>query len=197
VKQFAPSCDINKEPILRVLQEVLPPCGVVLEIGSGTGQHAVHFATHLPQHIWQPTELCGNFPSIRAWARERQLPNLRSPLELNLIADTDWPVTSAHAVVCINTIHIVAWRGVVKLFMGAAKILEPGGVLYVYGVCRYATRPLEPSNQAFDELLRARDPEAGVRDFEAIDQLAKDNGFSLLCDRSMPGNNRSIAWIKN
>lgn len=196
MKEFSRACDINKDPILRVLKEILPPSGVVLEIGSGTGQHAAYFAAHLPQHIWQPTDLSANFPSIRAWALERRLSNLRSPLELDLLADTDWPIKTAQAVVCINAIHIVAWRGVVKLFTGASKVLEPGGLLYVYGAFRYATRSLEPSNQAFDELLRARDPESGVRDFEAVNALAQKNRLSLILDRSMPGNNRSIAWLK-
>ena len=89
MKEFSRACDINKDPILRVLKEILPPSGVVLEIGSGTGQHAAHFAAHLPQHIWQPTDLSANFPSIRAWANDRRLPNLRRPMELDLLADIE------------------------------------------------------------------------------------------------------------
>lgn len=198
MKQLAPSCDRNKDFILRVLKEVLPPSGDVLEIGSGTGQHAAYFAAHLPQHVWHPTDLSANFPSIRAWAREKPLPNLRRPMELDLLAaPQSWPLTSAQAIVCINTIHIVAWKGVENLFAGAGKVLDRGGVLYVYGAYRYATRPLEPSNQAFHDLLQARDPASGVRDFEAVDELAKKNGLTLAGDRAMPGNNRSISWIKN
>ena len=197
MKQFAPSCDRNKDFILRVLKEVLPPSGTVLEIGSGTGQHAAYFAAQLPQHTWHPTDLSANFPSIRAWANERRLPNLQSPRELDLLADIKkWPLQSVHAIVCINTLHIVAWRGVENLFAGAAKVLERGGVLYVYGAFRYATRPFEPSNQAFHDLLQARDPASGVRDFEAVNELAQRHGLTLGGDLAMPGNNRSISWIK-
>lgn len=198
MKEFSSSCDRNKEFILEVLKDVLPATGTVLEVGSGTGQHAVYFAAQLPNLSWQPTDLSAHFPSIRAWAREKSLWNLRSPLELDLLSDLKkWPVSTAQAIVCINTVHIVAWRGVVNLFAGAGRVLPPGGLLYVYGAYRYASHPLEPSNESFDQLLRARDPESGVRDFEAVNELAQKYGMTLLCDRSMPGNNRSIVWVKN
>lgn len=198
MKQYSPSCEQNKEVILKVLKEILPASGTVLEIGSGTGQHAVYFAAQFPHLTWQPTDLSSNFPSIRAWAREKSLKNLCRPLELDLLADLKtWPVPAAQVIVCINTLHIVAWRGVVNLFAGAGRVLTPGGLLYVYGAYRYATRPLEPSNESFDQLLRARDPEAGIRDFEAVNELAQQQGMTLLCDRPMPGNNRSIGWVKN
>lgn len=198
MKEFAPSCERNKDVILKALKEVMPARGMVLEVGSGTGQHAVYFAAHLPHLIWQPTDLSANFPSIRAWAQEKSLANLRRPLELDLLSDIKtWPVSTVEAIVCINTVHIVAWRGVVNLFAGAGRVLSAGGVLYVYGAYRYATHPLEPSNESFDQLLRARDPESGVRDFEAMNELAQKYGMTLLCDRPMPGNNRSIGWVKN
>jgi SAM-dependent methyltransferase len=197
MKQFSPSCERNKDFILPVLQEVLPAVGTVLEVGSGTGQHAAFFAAHLPQLVWQPTDLPGNFPSIRAWAGEVGLANLRAPLKLDLLASAErWPVSSAAAVVCINTVHIVAWKGVENLFAGAGRVLAPGGVLVVYGAYRYATRPLEPSNETFDQWLKARDPASGVRDFEAVNALAQQNALVLSGDRAMPGNNRSIWWIK-
>lgn len=198
LKEYSPSCEQNKEFILKVLKDLLPTSGTVLEIGSGTGQHAVYFASQFPNLSWQPTDLCAHFSSIRAWAQEKALKNLRRPLELDLLADLKtWPLSAAQAIVCINTVHIVAWRGVVNLFAGAARVLPPGGLLYVYGAYRYATHPLEPSNKSFDQLLRARDPESGVRDFEAVNELALKCGMTLLCDRPMPGNNRSIAWVKN
>jgi SAM-dependent methyltransferase len=176
---------------------VLPESGTVLEVGSGTGQHAVYFAGRLPRLVWQPSELPGNFASIRAWAAEAGLSNLRAPLPLDLLDDTAaWPVTSAAAVVCINTVHIVAWRGVENLFAGAGRVLSPGGVMVVYGAYRYATRALEPSNEKFDQWLKARDPASGVRDFEAVNALANRNGLVLAGDRAMPGHNRSIWWIK-
>ena len=198
MKQYSPSCERNKDLILPVLKEVLPKSGTVLEVGSGTGQHAAYFADGLPHLVWQPTELAENFPSIQAWVAESGLPNLCAPLELDLLAGPErWPVTSAAAVVCINTVHIVAWQGVENLFAGAGRILVPGGAMYVYGAYRYTARPLEPSNEDFDQWLKARDPVSGVRDFEAVNALAHQNGLVLAGDRAMPGNNRSIWWIKN
>jgi hypothetical protein len=197
LKQFSQSCERNKEFILPVLKEVLPRSGTVLEISSGTGQHAAHFASGLPHLVWQPTELTENFTSIHAWVAEAGLPNLRAPLELDLLADPErWPVTSAAAIVCINTVHIVAWQGVVNLFTGAGRVLSPGAVMYVYGAYRYAARPLEPSNERFDQWLKARDPVSGVRDFETVNALAQQHGLALAGDREMPGNNRSIWWNK-
>jgi SAM-dependent methyltransferase len=195
VKQFAQSCERNRDQILAVLQEALPATGLVLEVGSGTGQHAAYFAPRLPHLAWQPSDLAANLASIRAWAAEADAPNLRDPLVLDLLA-ADWPLAQADAVVCINTVHIVAWAGVENLFAGAGRLLVPGGVMYVYGAYRYATRPLEPSNEEFDRWLKGRDPVSGVRDFEAVDALARRHGLRLVEDRAMPGNNRSIWWRK-
>ena len=194
MKQFSPSCERNKEPILAVLQEILPPAGRVLEIGSGSGQHAVYFARALPQVEWQPSDMAENLPSIRAWRAEAGLANLREPLALDLFGD--WPAIIPQAVVCINAIHIVSWRGVEKLFDGVGRLLASGGVMYVYGPYRYRQRPLEPSNEEFDRWLKARDPQAGVRLFEEVNELADKNGLKLVGDRAMPANNRSIWWIK-
>lgn len=195
MKQLSPSSERNKEPILAVLREILPPRGLVLEIGSGTGQHATWFARHLPGIVWQPADLPESHPSIEAWRAEAGVPNLRAPLTLDLLDDR-WPLAAADAVVCINTIHIVSWPGVERLFAGAGRILPPGGVMYVYGPYRYADRPLEPSNEEFDRWLKARDPRSGVRDFAAVDALAEANGLGLGGDRAMPANNRSIWWLK-
>ena len=195
MKQHAPSFEGNKDYILPMLREALPARGLVLEVGSGTGQHAAFFAAHFPQLVWQPTDLAANLPSIAAWRAEAALPNLRAPLELDLFHGR-WPVSAAQAVVCINTVHIVAWKGVENLFAGAGRVLEPGGVMYVYGAYRYATRPLEPSNEKFDQWLKDRDPVSGVRDFEAVNALAERHGLVLHEDRAMHGNNRSIWWVK-
>jgi len=195
MKQTSSSCERNRDPILAVLRETLPDTGMVLEVGSGTGQHAAYFAPRLPHLLWQPSDLAANHESIRAWAVETGAPNLRAPLVLDLLTEP-WPITQADAMVCINTVHIVAWAGVVNLFAGAQRILPPGGVLYVYGAYRYASRPLEPSNEEFDRWLKARDPLSGVRDFEAVNTLAEQNGLTLAGDRAMPGNNRSIWWCK-
>lgn len=195
MKQYAPACERNKDAILDILREVLPPTGFVLEIGSGSGQHAAYFASRLPQLIWQPTDVAQNLPSIRAWREEAQAMNLREPVELDLSARC-WPVKRADAVVCINTVHIVAWELVQNLFARAGRLLPVGGVLYVYGAYRYRDRPLEPSNEEFDRWLKARDPRSGVRDFEAVDRLARAAGLALAGDRAMPANNRSIWWTK-
>ncbi len=196
MKQSSPSCERNKEPILAVLREILVEPGLVLEIGSGSGQHAVHFARGLPHVIWQPTDVAANLPSISAWRDEAGLANLRAPLDLDLFSG-DWPVRAAQAVVCINTVHIVSWEGVKRLFAGAARRLAPRGILYVYGPYRYADRPLEPSNEEFDRWLKARDPLSGVRRFEDVNCAAMENGLTLAGDRAMPANNRSLWWTRN
>ena len=195
LKQTSQSCERNKDLILPVLQEMLPRAGTVLEIGSGTGQHAAYFAPRLPHLTWQPSDLAANHASIRAWAAESGASNLRDPVVLDLFAAA-WPLERADAIVCINTVHIVAWAGVQNLFAGAGRLLPTGGVLYVYGAYRYAARPLEPSNEKFDLWLKARDPQSGVRDFEAVDALARMAGLTLAGDRAMPGHNRSIWWRK-
>ncbi len=196
MKQSSPSCERNKEPILAVLREILSVPGLVLEIGSGSGQHAVHFARGLPHVEWQPTDVADNLPGISAWRDEAGLVNLREPLALDLFSDR-WPVAAAQAAVCINTIHIVSWEAVARLFAGAGRLLSPGGVMYVYGPYRYAGRPLEPSNEEFDRWLKARDAVSGVRLFEDVNRLAEQSGLMLAGDRAMPANNRSIWWIKD
>jgi SAM-dependent methyltransferase len=196
MKQYAESCERNKSPILEVMREILTEPGLVLEIGSGTGQHAAYFAEHLPHVHWQPTDLAENLASIRAWAADAGLPNLPPPSTLDLFAD-EWPVTSAQAVVCINTIHIVAWPAVEQLFVGVARTLDAGGIFYVYGPYRYRQRALEPSNEQFDHWLKVRDPASGIREFEAVNELALANGLQLAGDRAMPTNNRSLWWIKS
>lgn len=195
MKAFAPACERNKEPIRAVLETVLPPTGVVLEIGSGTGQHAAYFATAFPHLTWQPSDLRDKFASIVAWSQDAKRANLLDPLEIDLLS-SQCPALAADAILCINIVHIVAWRGVENLFSYAAQILRTGGSLYVYGPYRYPDRPLEPSNEEFDRWLKSRDPVSGVRDFAAVDAVAKLNGFTLTGDVPMPANNRSIWWSK-
>ncbi|MHB1949949.1 MAG: DUF938 domain-containing protein [Acidiferrobacteraceae bacterium] len=195
MKQVAPAAERNRKFIAEVLAAILPASGKVLEIGSGTGQHAVFFAQHMPHLVWQATDLPEQLESIRAWRCESGLPNLPEPLALDL-RTWPWPVTEADAVVCINTIHIVPWQCVEQLFSGAARVLPPGGILYAYGPYRYASRPLEPSNEAFDAWLKARDPRSGVRDVEAVHALAQAHGFRAAGDRAMPANNRSLWWAR-
>jgi SAM-dependent methyltransferase len=193
MKQYAPACDRNSEPILQVLRSIFDKPGLVLEIGSGTGQHAACFAQALSRFTWQPTDLSENLPSIRAWSDEANLANVLEPLVLDLMDDA-WPVERANYVVCINTIHIVPWPAVQNLFAGVGRILEPGGIMYVYGPYRYRDRPLEPSNETFDAWLKQRDPRSGVRDFDAVNALSTEAGLTLLGDQGMPANNRSLWW---
>jgi len=195
VKEFAPACERNKDPILEILREIFVEPKLVMEIGSGTGQHAEYFSQHLPHIQWQPCDLRESHPSIEAHRVESGRSNFLAPLFIDLLTD-QWPLEQADAVVCINTIHIVAWQGVVNLFAGAGRILPPGGLLYVYGPYRYANRPLEASNEKFDQWLQARDPVSGVRDFEHVNEVATVSGLQLEDDRPMPANNRSIWWRK-
>lgn len=194
-KKYAPACERNQAYILDILKQIFPGPGDVLEIGSGTGQHAAYFAAHLPHLQWQPTDLPENLPSIDAYRLEANLPNLREPEVLDLAASAH-PRMRPDYIVCINTIHIVSWLLVESLFRLAGRLLEPGGVLYCYGPYRYATRDLEPSNERFDRILRLQDPESGIRLFEDVNRLAGGNGFEHQGDEAMPANNRSLWWRK-
>ena len=204
MKEYAPACERNSQVILDVLKQILPRTRSVLEIGSGTGQHAAYFSSQLPHLHWLPTDR-GSLDSINAWREEAALENLLPARQLDLLAlpvqqstglpdFTGWP--DYDAIVCINTIHIMAWQGTEKLFELAAQQLPENGVIYVYGPYRYADRPLEPSNENFDQWLKQRDPQSGVRDFEAVNRLASRAGFKLGDDIAMPANNRSIWWEK-
>ncbi len=193
-RPYAPACDRNREPILEALKAVLPPRGRVLEIGSGTGQHAAFFSRHLPELSWLPSDLPENLPGILEW-RSDAGPNCLEPVAVDLLK-ADLALPQADALVCINTLHIVAWQGGLNLFSAAAKMLPPAAPLVLYGPYRYADRPLEPSNIAFDESLRARDPASGIRSFEMLCEVASGNGFALQEDRSMPANNRLLWFSK-
>lgn len=193
MKPFSEACERNKEPILGVLREALAGVRTVLEIGSGTGQHAVHFAAHLPHLVWQPSDLPANHPGIRAWLAEASLPNLRAPLALD-VYDPQWPIETAEAVFAANIAHIVAWAGVVRLFEGVGRILAPGGVWVLYGPFKYAGEHTSASNARFDAWLRERDPQSGIRDYEALEALARAQGLVLERDHPMPANNRTLVW---
>lgn len=188
----APAAERNREPILAVLREVLPERGTVLEIASGTGQHAVHFAAALPGIDWQPSDPePRSRRSIAAWVAQAGLPNLRAPLALDVRAEP-WPVDAVDAVVCINMIHIAPWAAAVALVNGAARRLPAGGVLLLYGPYRRAGAHTAPSNAEFDAQLRARDAEWGVRDLEAVVALAEAAGLELERVVAMPANNLSV-----
>jgi cyclopropane fatty-acyl-phospholipid synthase-like methyltransferase len=192
-KQFSTACERNREPILEVLRTVMATSKRVLEIGSGTGQHAVYFAAHLPQLEWQTSDLPQNHESIRAWQKEAQLPNVRAPLTLNT-ASANWPDDSFDAVFSANTCHIMAWQEVQAMFEGVGRILSAGGVLCIYGPFNYAGAFTSSSNAQFDAALRAQSEHMGIRDFEAVNALASAQGLTLQADHAMPANNRLLVW---
>lgn len=195
MKAYSEACERNKYPILQVLKEEFQRAAQVLEIGSGTGQHAAFLARHLPHVRWQPSDLEQHHTSILAWAQEQRVPNVLPPVVLN-VDRTPWPVTRADAVFSANTAHIMAWPSVVNLFRGVGEVLSEGGVLCLYGPMNYGGRHTSDSNARFDHWLKRHDPASGIRDFEAIDGLARQVGLILAEDYAMPANNRLLAWHK-
>jgi len=194
MKLEAPAAARNREPIREVLARWLPARGLVIEIASGSGEHAVHFARAFPDLEWQPTDVSPDaFASIDAWRADVALPNLRAPMVLDATTAM-WPVARADAIVCINMIHIAPWEATVGLFAGAARILAADGVLVTYGP--YARDGvLEPeSNVAFDRSLRARNAAWGVRDIRDLRALADEHGMTLAETVAMPANNHSLLF---
>jgi SAM-dependent methyltransferase len=194
-KPYAESSEQNQEPILTVLREVLAGCTRVLEIGSGTGQHAVHFGRHLPHLIWLPSDLPESLPGVRLWLEDAGLPNVEPPLALD-VRDPVWPVGPVDGVFSANTAHIMNWASVAAMFTGVGRVLREGGVFVLYGPFHYGGQATSPSNARFDAQLRARDPAMGVRHFEDLDALARQAGMRLLRDEPMPVNNRTLVWAK-
>jgi SAM-dependent methyltransferase len=196
VKRFAPATARNREPIARVLAEALPGSGIVLEVASGTGEHAVHFARAFPRLIWQPSDPDEeSLASIRAWRDEAGLTNLLEPLRLDA-ASEQWPVAAADAVLCINMVHISPWAATQGLIRGARRLLPRAGPLILYGPCRRADAPTAPSNEAFDASLKARNPEWGLRDLESVASEAVANGMALEQAVAMPANNLTVVFRK-
>ena len=193
-KLTAAPAERNKQPILDVLQRVLPESGLVLEIASGTGQHIVHFAKALPHLTWQPSDPDPRArQSITAWIAAEALANTREPLALD-VRQQPWPASSCDALVCINMVHISPWSATEALFEGAARILPEGGVVYLYGPYRVNGRDTSESNAAFDATLRAQNPEWGVRDLERVLDEASRRGFDFVESVPMPANNLSVVW---
>jgi cyclopropane fatty-acyl-phospholipid synthase-like methyltransferase len=164
----------------------------VLEIGSGTGQHAVFFAAALPGTTWQTSDVEENLPGIRLWLQEAALPNLPAPLTLDV--NGPWPDTRFDAAFTANTLHIMSWPEVEALYTALARVLEPQAQLAVYGPFNYDGRFTSDSNREFDAWLKGRSPLSGVRDFEAVDALANAIGLQLVNDYTMPANNRLLLW---
>lgn len=193
---FSPACERNREPILAVLREHLAAPARVLEIGGGTGQHAEFFSAHLPQLHWQSSDRADYLPGLAARIAQAELPNLPAPLELDVSRRELWPAQRFDAAYSANTLHIMGWPEVEQFFRLVGAVLEPGSTLIVYGPFNYGSRYTSESNAAFDAQLRADDPKRGIRDFEAIDALARAQGFVLSEDIAMPANNRSLVWTR-
>jgi Protein of unknown function (DUF938) len=192
----SPSAERNRAPISVVLAQVLPERGVVLEVGSGTGQHVVHFARAMPNLTWQPTERDpGCLRSIGGWLSVEKLPNVRPPLHLD-VSTWPWPISSAAALVCINMIHIAPWSATEALFRGGQALLGGGGVLCLYGPFQRQGLHTSPSNAAFDALLRRQDQSWGVRDLDEVARVADTAGFDLLQTHEMPSNNLTVVFRK-
>jgi hypothetical protein len=194
VRLSAPATARNRDPILAVLREHLPARGTVLEVASGSGEHACHFAAHLPALTWQPSDPDPQArASIDAWASEAALSNVRPALPLDVLSAA-WPPLAAEALVCINMIHIAPARATPALFAHAARVLSGGAPLVLYGPFRRRGRPLEPGNAAFDADLRSRDPDWGLRELDEVRDVADAAGFELIIVVEMPANNLSVVF---
>jgi cyclopropane fatty-acyl-phospholipid synthase-like methyltransferase len=193
-KPFSESCEQNKQPILEVIQNCFADRRKVLEIGSGTGQHAVFFAQNMPHLIWQTSDRAENHVGIHAWLAEAHLPNTRAPLLID-VADI-WPEVEVDAVFSANTTHIMHWDEVEAFFAKVGKVLPDGGLFVLYGPFNYGGQYTSASNARFDDWLKARDPLSGVRNFEDLDKLAQAAKMHLEEDVTMPANNRTLCWKK-
>jgi len=194
-KPYSAACDNNRQPILEVIQALFADCKQILEIGSGTGQHAVYFAARLPHLVWHSSDLPEHHAGIKLWLAEANLPNTPPPLTLD-VKQAHWPELQVDAVFCANTIHIAGWDAVQALFAGVGKLLPDNGLLVLYGPFNYNNAYTSESNARFDLWLKQRDPVSGIRNFEDVDALATKASLHLQRDYAMPANNRLIYWVK-
>ncbi|MCQ8822160.1 class I SAM-dependent methyltransferase [Pseudoalteromonas agarivorans] len=192
IKPFSQACENNKGPILEVLKTAFNKTKSVLEIGSGTGQHSVFFAEQLPHLQWYTSDRRINHEGINLWHKEANLTNLHGPLELDL--NYAWPVNNVDAIYTANTFHIVSWQLAEQFFKGVTTHLVSQGVVCIYGPFKYQGQFTSASNEEFDRFLTQRDPFSGIRDFEAIEQLARHAGLTLISDTAMPANNQLLVF---
>ena len=193
-RRSAPAALRNREPIAQVLRDWLPPSGLVLEVASGTGEHAAYFAEHFPALEWQPSDVHPDaLASIEAWRSASALPNIRPPLIVDA-SSSDWPIGRADAVLSINMVHISPWTSALGLIGGAVRLLPAGGPLILYGPWLKDDVPTAPSNLAFDSDLKRRDPQWGLRRVEDFEAAAKESGLELVDTRAMPANNLMLLW---
>ncbi|MGH8252350.1 MAG: DUF938 domain-containing protein, partial [Steroidobacteraceae bacterium] len=190
---FSEASERNKSQILEVLRVAFADCRHVLEIGSGTGQHAVHFAIAMPWLVWQPSELPDGMPMLRKRIFNEGPSNLRAPVALD-VTERLWDLRRVDGVFTANTLHIMHWPQVQALFAGLPAIAKPGAMLAIYGPFRYGGRYTSASNESFDRMLRTSDRDSGIRDFEAVDALAQAAGFEFVADHRMPANNQVLVW---
>ena len=196
MKPYSESCDQNREPILEVIRPLLKDCNSVLEIGSGTGQHAVFFAERMPHLVWHTSDCTAYHDGITQWLREAGLENTRAPIPLD-VSEPDWPKQQFDAVFSANTAHIMNWREVEAMFAGVGNVLTYRGKFLLYGPFNFNHRYTSESNASFDDWLKDRDPESGIKNFEDLDKLARQSDMQLCQDFEMPANNRILYWEKN
>jgi len=197
MKPYSAACDQNRDPILAVLKELLGTLietnPTILEVGTGTGQHAVYFGKALPQVVWQCSDQQQYHSGIQAWLDEAQLSNVLPPLSLNVSEDS-WPNTQYDLLYSANVMHIMHWQNVVDLFAKGAQCIKPGGLMVCYGPFNYGGQYTSPSNAQFDQSLRMRDPKSGIRNFEDLQKLADEADLNFIRDYEMPANNRILVW---
>ena len=194
-KPFSQACENNKGPILSVLKTAFADVNEVLEIGTGTGQHAVYFAEHLPHVSWQPSDVVEYLPGIKLWLQDAQLSNIKPPVALNVL-DESWPVASTQAIFTANTLHIMGKSEVVRFFEKLGEVLAGAGKFCCYGPFNYGGQFTSESNARFNDWLVMQNPKSAIRDFEWIESLATAEGLQLLADHEMPANNRLLEWEK-
>lgn len=198
-KPYSESCNQNRDPIFDVIQPLLKGKKRVLEIGSGTGQHAVYFAKKLPQLIWQTSDQQPYHEGIKLWLKDANLENTPPPIPLNVSTDA-WPQQGKgqnfDAIFSANAVHIMAWNNVVDFFENASKLLNKDGLFILYGPFNYNQQYTSESNARFDIWLKQRDSHSAIRDFEALDELAQKSGMTLQNDYALPANNRILVWKK-
>lgn len=192
---FSEACERNKGPILEVLRVAFADRTQVLEIGSGTGQHAVHFAAHLTHLIWHPTEQLAYLADLAARVKREGTSNLRAPTVLD-VKQTVWPLRSVDAIFSANTLHIMGWAEVEAMFRGVDTVLSAQGVLCIYGPFRYAGRHTSDSNRDFDLMLKERDALSGLRDLTDLTTLAERHALRLRADHDLPANNRLLEFVR-
>jgi cyclopropane fatty-acyl-phospholipid synthase-like methyltransferase len=194
-KPYSSACDNNQEPIFSVIEGVFKNCKNVLEVGSGTGQHAVYFAKRMPHLIWHTSDVIKNHEGILAWLGEADLNNVIEPLALD-VCDSTWPIDKVDAVFSANAVHIMSWEAVKLMVIGVGELLEDEGLLVLYGPFNYNNAFTSESNARFDVWLKQRNPESGIRNFEDLEEIANASGLYLQNDHEMPANNRILCWKK-